>query len=289
MGLSVDQHNRLLSLVLSCLPDQGAEICDGGWAVSTAGGGVFGLVNLAQELTGIPEEEWPGIVRSRVETLQAVGRQLPADYAIAGPRLRVRLSPDGSNPGWAAHRPVCDGLDETLVMRNEVGCITVPPDQARVWGVPLDAMWNDARQRTMWDEPRERKILAKGRMRIVWVRAGFFASSVLLDLAPLLSASNLHGALAMVPCRDALLYTEVRDEQIALSASGMIEIGSQWYVDGPGSISPDVFWYRPDRTLTRVVRVEDRQYRTCWDNEFSAALARLEAEGRARRRRATAP
>ncbi|HSL25796.1 MAG TPA: hypothetical protein VLA54_05890 [Acidimicrobiia bacterium] len=278
MTINATQHDRLLTIVLDCLGDQGAEVLEGGWAVRTGSGGVLGLVNLAQELAGIPDEEWPEIIRSRVTSLVGVDRDLPADYAAAGPRLRVRLSADGSVPGWAAFRRVCDGLDETLMMRNEVGCITVPPAQSEVWGVSLDRMWEDARQQTTWDEPRERRILAKGDMRMVWVRANFFASSVLLDLAHLLSPGNRFGALAMVPCRDALLYTEVVDERVALATAGMIEIGSQWYVDGPGSISPEVFWYRPDRTITRVVRVEGTEFITCWDAEFSRVLAQIERE-----------
>jgi hypothetical protein len=283
MNMSAIQRERLLSIVLECLADEGAEALEDGWAVRTTDGRVLGLVNLAQELATIPETEWPEIVGSRVSMLRSVDRELPIDYAIAGPRLRVRLSADGSDPGWTVYRRVCDGLDETLMMRNEVGCITVPPAQADVWGVSLDRMWKDARQHTIWDEPRERRILAKGEMRIVWVRANFFASTVLLDLAHLLSPGNRFGALAMVPCRDALLYTEVLDERIALSTAGMIEIGSQWYVDGPGSISPEVFWCRPDHTITRVVRVEGTEFITCWDGEFSRVLAQIEQQQLERR------
>ena len=66
------------------------------------------------------------------------------------------------------------------MMRNDVGCITVSPSQIEAWGVTVDRAFKDARQQTIWDEPRERRILARGDSKIVWVRANFFASSVLL-------------------------------------------------------------------------------------------------------------
>ena len=118
---------------------------------------------------------------------------------------------------------------------------------------------------------------------MVWVRHSFFASSVLLDLDHLLSAKNRHGALAMVPCRDALLYVEMTGPEVVKDAAGMMEIGSQWYVDGPGSISPDVFWYRPGGAIERIARVVGRQYEGNWGAEFSGALSELEAKGSSRR------
>jgi hypothetical protein len=214
--------------------------------------------------------------------LGALRPVFPPDFAQAGPNLRVRLSADGSKPGWAAYRNICDGLDEVLMMRNEVGAITVSPGQVELWGVSLERALDQAREQTIWDEPRERVVMARGDSRLVWVRANFFASSVLLSLGHLLSARNEFGAVAMAPCRDALLYTEIADERITASVAGMIEVGSQWFVDGPGSISPEVFWYRKDGTITRLVKAADKEYVPCWGSEFSEVLAQLEAPARSR-------
>ena len=275
--LRTDQHQQLLSIVLRHLGEQNGEVLEGGWAVRDRRGGVYGLVNLAQELASIPEEEWPDLVGERLALLGAINPDFPPGYEQAGPNLRVRLSADGSEPGWAAFRPICDGLDEVLMMRNDVGCITVSPGQVEEWGVSIERVFGDAREQTIWDEPRERRILAKGGSRLVWVRANFFASSVLLSLDHLLSRNNRFGAVAMAPCRDALLYTEVTDDRITSSVAGMIEIGSQWYVDGPGSISPEVFWYRRDGSITRLVKAVGREFVPCWGQEFSEVLAQLEA------------
>jgi hypothetical protein len=67
------------------------------------------------------------------------------------------------------------------------------------------------------------------------------------------------------------------DTEIVHQAAAMMEIGSQWYVDGPGSISPDLFWYRREGRIERVARAEGRGYESCWGSDFSKALAALEA------------
>ena len=281
-SISTTQHEQLLSIVVDHLGKDHVEVLEGGWAVRDRRGGVYGLVNLAQELAAIPESEWMELVAERLAMLGAISPEFPAEYDHAGPSLRVRLSADGSEPGWAAYRRVCDGLDEVLMMRNDVGCITVSPSQLESWGISPDRAFQDARQRTIWDEPRERKVLARGESKIVWVRASFFASSVLLSLDHLLSGKNLFGAVAMVPCRDALIYTEVNDDRITASVAGMIEIGSQWFVDGPGSISPEVFWYQRGGTISRLVKAVGREFVPCWGSDFSKVLAQLEKPSRSR-------
>ena len=280
-SINATQHEHLLSIVLDHLGRDNVEVLEGGWAVRDRRG-VYGLVNLAQELAGIPTGEWPERVGERLAMLGATSPEYPPDYEQAGPNLRIRLSADGSQPGWAAYRRICDGLDEVLMMRNEVGCITVSPSQVASWGISIDRAFADGRQQTIWDEPRERKILARGDSKVVWVRANFFASSVLLSLDHLLSRTNKFGAIAMAPCRDALLYAEVIDDRITASVAGLIEIGSQWYVDGPGSISPEVFWYQRDGRISRLVKAVGREFVPCWGSEFSKVLAHLEPGSPAR-------
>jgi len=274
----VFNHPYLLGLVKEQLDGHTIVVEDDGWTVHDESvGAVFGLVNLAQHLDGVDEGLWPDRVREWVQRLLRIRPAEPTEYRQAAPRLRVRLTADASQPGWAVHRNVCDGLDEMLMLRNDVGCETVNDDQLATWGQPADKVWNDAREHTIWDETRQRRILARGKNRVVWVRDSFFASSVLLHLDHLLSRRNTQGALAMAPCRDALLYVEMVSTDVVHQAAAMMEIGAQWYVDGPGSISADLFWYRPGGDIERIARAEGRGYQSCWGLEFSKALAALEA------------
>lgn len=240
----------------------------------------MGLVNLSRTLGDVPQDRWPELVGEWVDHL-ATPPDLPATFDQARAHLRIRLSSDASQPGWASYRPVCDGLDQMMVMRTEMGAVTVSDDQLEAWGADPEVAWKVALEHTIWDEARERRILARGNTRIVWVRSNFFASSVLLSLQHLLSPWNRFGAVVMVPVRDALLYAEINDDHIAEASADMIEIGGRWYIEEPGEISPELFWYRttPEgQVISRLVRVVDSRYEPCWGPDFSAALAELSTD-----------
>lgn len=274
----VFNHPLFLSTVLEALDGHDLEVEADGWAIKdNTIGASFGLVNLAQSIGDQPEDQWPELINEWVTRLLGVTPSDFETYEQAAPRLRVRLAADASKPGWGVYRNICDGLDEMLMLRNDVGCETVNREQVDAWEQPDERVWADARKHTMWDEPRERRIMARGTSRVVWVRHSFFASSVLVDLGSLLSPGNRHGAVVMVPCRDALLYAEMTSPQVAENTSAMMEVGTQWYVDGPGSLSPDVFWYRNDGRIERIAQAVGRHYESCWGQDFSRALAELES------------
>ncbi len=277
--LTAKQHQYLLHLVTEHM-GEGAEVAEDGWSVTHPEGGIMGLVNISRSLSEVPEERWPQIVGDWVNRL-ATPPELPATFEQARAHLRIRLAADGSEPGWASYRPVCDGLDQLLMMRTDLGAVTVSDEQLSTWGADPDIAWNEALEHTIWDEARDRRILARGRTRIVWVRDNFFASSVLLDLRHLLSPGNCFGAVVMAPVRDALLYAEILDEHIPYASAEMIEIGGRWFVEEPGQISPDLFWYRvtdEGPSISRLVRLVDNHYEPCWGADFSAALAELSAD-----------
>jgi hypothetical protein len=294
--LTVEQHNYLLKLVTERM-GAGAQVTDDGWSVASPEGGVMGLVNISRTLSDFPEEAWPEIVDDWITRL-ATPPELPATFEQARAHLRIRLSADASIPGWASHRPVCQGLDQMLVMRTECGAVTVSDDQLAAWDADPENAWKEARDHTIWDEARERVILARGNSRIVWVRDNFFASSLLLDLGHLLSPGNRFGAVVMVPVRDALLYAEIADQHIPQTSADMIELGGRWYVEEPGQISPDLFWFRrteEGRSISRLVRVVDNRYEPCWGQDFSTVLAELSSDlgllesGRTRTRKKRTP
>ena len=77
----------------------------------------------------------------------------------------------------------------------------------------------------------------------------------------------------MVPCSDALLYAPVTRKSVE-SLGDLISLGGLWFLNGPHSLSPDLFWWRPER-VRRIARKTDHGFDPCWDSEFSATLGRL--------------
>jgi hypothetical protein len=276
---TAEQHQRLIDLVLSRVGD-GATVAADGLAIAGPGGAVMGLTNLAKTVRDLPESEWIRAIEPYLPLFKSPP-EVPARWSDAKSNLRIRLAADASDPGWAVYRRVCEGLDQMLLWKTNCGAVTVSEQNIETWQIEPDEVWRAALEHTIWDEPRQRRILEKDGVRIVWVRHSFWASSVLLSLGHLLSPVNRFGAVVMVPVRDALLYAEVNDERVVHASAAMIDLGGRWFVDDPGAISPDLFWYRTTSTgkdISRIVRERNRRYEPCWGSAFSEALAELSAD-----------
>lgn len=254
---------------------------DPGTGLGTYGEAEFSVHNLAANLARIDRDDWPDYVAWHFGHLMDSGPpDLPASYQEVRRRLRIRLASDAlveALPFKDTARPVAEDLHEVLMVSIDEGAASIPPDSLELWGEPLDRLFADARKNTVLEEPRERRAALKPTgERFTWVRGSWWVASLLLDLGLYLSPQNRHGALAMVPVRDALLFHEIVDEGAVISLRGMAEVGLQFHFDGPDSISPHVYWWR-DGEIRQVVSYEDGALYPVWGDEFSDMLADLES------------
>lgn len=244
-------------------------------------GAVFSVHNMAANLARIDRDQWPDYVDWHFSHLVDGGPpELPTAYPEARKRLRVRLASTDwvkALPYRAIVRPVADDLHEVLMMVIEGGATSIPPDSLDSWSEPIETLWADARTNTLWDEPCERRLALKPTgERFTWVRGSWWTASRLLDLGRYLSPKNPHGAIAMVPVRDALIFHEITDAAVVPSLASMAQIGLQWFADGPDSVSPHVFSWQ-DGVVCRIVACENGRLNPVWGDEFGTVLANLDA------------
>ena len=131
----------------------------------------------------------------------------------------------------------------------------VPPETVADWEVDPEVVWKKARDNTLWDDPVERELMISPQGgRVVHVTGGFFASSRLLVLDRYLPVRRRQGALAMLPRRHSLLYIEVGERRrLYKDLEALLELGNRFYVEGPGSSTGDVFWWRAGE-IRRLMR-----------------------------------
>lgn len=279
--LNPEDLARLRRIVAEYFQHRGEEVRVDDWEAVRADGGTYGLVNLFQRAAELDPAEWEAYLTWHFDTLRGVEPSVPDDYSLASPNLRIRLADDqlAAQHHPRAVRRLCEGLSQVLVVRFDSGCFTLPGGAWDRWTMDPEQVWGDARERTLWDEPRNRRYLQRDQARICWIGGGFFASSLLLDLDRFLHRRHRHGAVAAVPTADACLWAPV-DPQVPLAARGILQIAASWWADGPNAISPDLFWYREGR-LERIVEISQGEARRCWSSSFSRALAEVEAESAA--------
>lgn len=280
--MDVPTLSELADLVHNYFADSGIEVTyDAEQGTGEAEGAVFSVHNMAAHLAQIEREDWPDFVAYHFRHLAAGPPQLPSEYEQVRKRLRVRLACSALVDRYSLPditRPVAPDLHEMLMIAIDGGAATIPPESLAEWGADMDTVWEDARNNTLWDEPRERQTMMKPTgERFTWVRGSWWVSTLLLDLKRYLSPKNPHGALAMVPVRDALFFHEILDESVVWSLKAMFDFGLSVHFEGPDPVSPHVYWWRDDE-IRRIVAVEDGQSIPEWGPEFSEVLATLETE-----------
>lgn len=131
----------------------------------TVGEAAFSVHNLAANLARIDRKRWSEYVAWHFTHLLSGGPpELPMTYDEVRRRLRVRVATDAFVDGLPYRdivRPLGADLHEMLMVSIDRAAVTVPPDSVEAWGQPFERLWADARQNTLWEEPRERRSLLK--------------------------------------------------------------------------------------------------------------------------------
>lgn len=275
-------RNEIATLVEDYFSEQGKEFdYDPDSGLGTYEDCEFSVHNLAANLAKIDRKRWADYVAWHFGHMVVGGPpELPASYEEVRRRLRVRLASAAMVESLPEEitRPVADDLHELLMVAIDEGATTVPPNSIEQWGEPLDRLWKDAHDNTGWDEPTERQLAVKPTgERFVWVRGSWWTASLLLHLGRYLSRNCRHGALAMVPVRDALFYHEIEDETVVSTLIPMMETAVGIHFEGPDPISPHLYWWK-DGEIRRVAAYENGRVQPVWGAEFSAMLAEVEAE-----------
>ncbi|WP_432037424.1 immunity 49 family protein [Streptomyces cucumeris] len=260
------------------------------------------LGNLADVCRRAPEAEWPGLVAAHFAALrQASQGGESAEELLRGAYVRLlpveSLTPELADALRYA-RVVADGLVLAYALDGPTSVrILTDADVERAGFEELGqaAYTNLARVPVDHEE-----LLIEGRARVHTVRGDspFVAAKalVLSDLAREVVGEPLPegGALVVVPNRHHLAYHPIADGSVADALNGLAAYALGAHEDGPGALSPRVYWWHRGR-LTSLTDI-DHDTRTLSLRPppellgLMKGLIRLDGAGRlATRASATAP
>lgn len=222
----------------------------------------FGLQNLAQICNQANEEEWPEIIRHHFDGVVAstTGDQLAGiadDFEQVKEVLKVRLYPadavEDSLEGLQ-HRVVGEGLIAVLAYDLPDAVATVPRGDLAKWPIDADQAFALGLRNVLaeTDIEHERIELEGGAVFSAMVGDSFFVTSRLLSLETFIAPTSQHGALVAVPNRHTLLWAPIVDLAVLDVLNALLVIAYRRYEEGPGSLSPYVYWWRPDDTLVTL-------------------------------------
>ncbi|MEO7099541.1 MAG: hypothetical protein ABI162_09290 [Luteolibacter sp.] len=262
---NAEDYQRFLDIVRADFSLRGlqATISDG--VVRVEGGQTQqGLQNLAQICHQSDDRDtWPLLVSEHFTKLsRLVGpsggiHACPNNFADAAPLLTVKLYPGDCADGMSRDLPVMrmdlEGTLSVLVLDLTDGLRMVNRSMIAGWGKTDVELFDLGLQWLRRDASIEIGDfeLAPGIFIKLVASNGFFAASRALILDQHAGFVGTHGSLIGVPNRHTLIAYPIETRDVIDVIRSLIPMLGGLYKDGPGSISPDMYWYH-DGIFTRL-------------------------------------
>jgi hypothetical protein len=203
-------------------------------------------------------------------------------YQDARSMLKVRLYPESMLQGHVDEAPVvarhlAPGLLAVVARDLPETVEAVPREHAAAWGIPDDELFrlgyaNVAGQ----DLPQvQTRRLEPGFELTTFSSESFFTTTNALWPDRYLQVFPATGALVGVPHRHTVLVHPIRDFSALYAINLMLVSLDRMYHEGPGSLSPMLYWWRPGSFTLLPGDVVDQQVRFSPPSEFVHVLNQL--------------
>jgi hypothetical protein len=229
----------------------------------------YGLTNLAQRCNHVGRDAWAATIAYHFDTLFAAqaGYAAPEeppgmDLSDVRTILKVRLFPDASNGGMDPTPPVswdfAPGVVAAFVYDLPTTVATVNVEHINAWGKSHDELMRIAVENVRGDLVESQTLMENGPSAPIALSGDHhFAASHVFLLRERLPPEAMDGAVLAVPYRHALLYAPIVDLGLVHSINRLIPLAVGLFQQGPGSISPALYWWR-DGSVTELPSQFDR-------------------------------
>ncbi|MEU6748752.1 hypothetical protein ABZ914_21250 [Spirillospora sp. NPDC046719] len=243
--------------------------------------------DLRQLARMVPRDDWPALVSDHVTTIvTAIEEPLDlSDFDLAQHLLRTRIYPAEADNGVLAARPFAPGLIEAVVVDTPTTVRTVTTDEMNGWPVSGDALFMLGRANVRADGPLQLDEQDLGGVRVSVLHGWtFYAVTHLAWLEEYLPIGP-HGALVIAPNRSLIVAHALRTSEVhpraryraAVAAANELQAQAhRAYEEGPGSLSPHLYWWRAGELTYLETRYEGDSL--VLPRDFTSVLATTTAE-----------
>ncbi|MFB9833677.1 hypothetical protein [Actinoallomurus acaciae] len=214
----------------------------------------IGMRNLRQLARLVPRDDWPALVADHVGTIiTAIEEPLDlSDFALVRGLLRSRIYPAEARTARLISRPFAPGLIEAIVADTPTTVRTVVTDDVVGWPVTADELFAVGRDGVRADGPLECDVIDDTGIRVL-EGSTFYAATHLVWLESYLDPGP-YGVLAVAPTRSTIAACTIRKDTALISAERLRAFAADTHEDGPGSLTPDLFWWHRGGSLTLLER-----------------------------------
>jgi hypothetical protein len=238
----------------------------------------LGLTNLAQLCHATELARYRETIAAHFDALvsgrgdRVLAGQLGTDLAAARPVLRLRLySRDTFTEGAEQFvlRDVADDLTGVLCYDLPSNVVTVTADSLPRWGITADELYYQAlanQRRT--ERGSVEDIDVGGTVIHAMTGDSYFVASNLLLLSDLVPDEPALGVIAAVPNRHTLVWHAIVDPNALRALDAMVVMAANLFTEGPGAISPHLYWIRDGVIRTLPTRETDEHYEFVPPDDF---------------------
>ena len=239
----------------------------------------FGLQNIAQICHQSDRDEWRDLIYAHFNSIFDAKDEDNAlrvsmdDFDKLKPQIRARLYPVDivNHATELIYRSGPEGTLEVLALDLPTTVRTVSKSEADLWGLGDDYLFKIGRENLKQGVPLKRNIvqLERGTTVSVYMGDPFYTASHALIIDDYLMANMIHGALVGIPKRDVLIVHPIRNVGAMEVAGSMLQIIVGMHRDGPGSIRPNLYWYRAGEYVVLPYELQDQYLHFQPTDEFS--------------------
>ena len=237
------------------------------------GGNRMGLKNLAQRCHATGDrEEWAALIAGHFDTtlggfseLEALDTRLENLEAMRD-HLKLRVYPHSMRESLPEAKliwwSITDDLMAVLTVDLPTSVVTVSDDVRAHWDLDDQALFELARDNVARFDPPTVEDLEAGDGVALRALFGdsFFVASHLMHLAHFVDPPP-HGLLFSVPHRHTLLLHRIVDAKVVLAINAMLGMTQQMHIEGPGSLSNQLYWWHDGQLMRLPSEVEGQTLR----------------------------
>lgn len=224
---------------------------DGG-VVRLAGGRSLPLLQLAQHCHLSPRERWHDLIHQHLQTMTAHLSELASLTAEAMSMIDLRVRLVADNPAdrqvfaELCVRPFADGIVEVLAVDVPDAIRLVPRREIDELGWDLDEAWSSAWAQTeALEQPDEVNVIDVGGADVVHIFGHrVFNASLVRQIEDVVGTIGPDGAIVSIPHSHSVLVHVIEDTTVVTALNALIPITRQVHRHGPGSVSPQLYWWR---------------------------------------------
>ena len=213
---------------------------------------VYGLFNLAQVCHQLDRSDWPRAIREHFDNIAEAesATERLKDFAYTRDLLKIRVYRLSDVPPEAAahwiHRSLSPELVAVLAADLPTTVSTISNDVASPWNVPIDELFSiatDHMAAEMASYERSSVPIAGGASLQTLSGDTFFVASQIVRFADF-AGTPTNGALVSLPNRHLLIWHPIETAAATVQAvQSMLQVGLNAYEEGPGSLTPDLYWW----------------------------------------------